>query len=79
MLDWTTSFLSDALIIKPVNAICQTLSPAIQPMVIAVEQDYNRWISLERRASRSFVEIPFVEAEPPRPLLDLGRRGYNSH
>jgi hypothetical protein len=44
MLDWTTSFLSDALIIKPEIAICQTLSQAIQRMGIEEWQHYNRWI-----------------------------------
>jgi hypothetical protein len=43
MLDWTTSFLSDALIIKPEIAICQTLSWAIQHMAEANGLDYNWW------------------------------------
>jgi hypothetical protein len=43
MLDWTTSFLSDALIIKPEIAICQTLSQAIQDMVRGVMVDHN-WL-----------------------------------
>jgi hypothetical protein len=49
MLDWTTSFLSDALIIKPEIAVCQTLSQAIQRMGIGRQRDYNRWILGGRR------------------------------
>jgi hypothetical protein len=32
MLDWTTSFLSDAIIIKPEITVCQTLSLDIRPV-----------------------------------------------
>jgi hypothetical protein len=49
MLDWTTSFLSDALIIKPEIAVCQTLSRAIQRMGIERRPEYNRWILGGRR------------------------------
>jgi hypothetical protein len=43
MLDWTTSFLSDALIIKPEIAICQTLSLGIQHVGEAVGVRLNWW------------------------------------
>jgi hypothetical protein len=71
MLDWTTSFLSDALIIKPEIAVCQTLSQAVRQVERGGEETTMCGVR-GKKEPHSICEAPNEDREAtPKVLLKL--------